>query len=330
MTRLSQSLRLAAAACAAALTFTGVAAPIARAEPGGIVTSTTVTDRMRDITVHSPSMGRDIPLTVLTPKDTSKPAPVLYLLNGAGGGEDAATWQRNTDVVKFFADKNVYVVIPMQGAFSYYTDWIKTDEKLGVNKWGTFLADELPPVIDGAFPTTGKNAIAGISSSATSVLNLAIANKGLYQAVGSYSGCASTSSEHGTLFIRIVVETRGGGDVRNMWGELRGPLWKKNDPIVNAEGLRGVSLYLSAATGLPGEHDNLAEVPDIGTLGDRIVTGGIIEAATRVCTEQLATRLQRLGIPATVDRPVGGTHSWPYWQDQLHKSWPQLRSAIGA
>ncbi|WP_265743571.1 alpha/beta hydrolase [Gordonia liuliyuniae] len=324
------ALRFVIGVTAAALALSGLTAGIVHASPGRLVSSTTVADQMRDITVHSPSMGRDIPLTVLTPKDTSKPAPVLYLLNGAGGGEDSATWQRNTDIVKFFADKNVYVVIPMQGAFSYYTDWVKTDEKLGVNKWATFLADELPPVIDGTYPTTGKNAIAGISSSATSVLNLAIANRGLYEAVGSYSGCASTSTEHGTLFIRIVVETRGGGNVRNMWGELRGPLWKQNDPIINAEGLRGVSLYLSAATGLPGAHDNLSEVPNVATLGDRIVTGGVIEAATRMCTEQLASRLQQLRIPATVDRPIGGTHSWPYWQDQLHKSWPQLSRAIGA
>lgn len=309
--------RLAAVVAAATLAAVGLAAPAVADTPQEV-----------DTTVYSAAMGRDIPLTILKPKDTSKPAPVLYLLNGAGGGEDAATWQRNTDVVKFFENKHVYVVIPMQGAFSYYTDWIKPDPKLGVNKWGTFLGTELPRAIDAEYNTSGKNAIAGISSSATSVLNLAIQNKGLYQAVGSYSGCASTSSEHGILFMRVVVETRGGGDVRNMWGELRGPLWKANDPVRNAAGLRGVSLYLSSATGLPGEHDNLGEVPDPAVLADRIAVGGAIEAATKFCTEQLASRLQQLNIPATVDRPVGGTHSWPYWQDQLHKSWPQLHRAI--
>ncbi|WP_026917493.1 alpha/beta hydrolase [Gordonia shandongensis] len=329
MKRSRPSRALAAVVASAALAVSSLTAPVASAAPG-VVSSTSTGPQQADITVHSAAMGRDIPLTILTPKDRSKPAPVLYLLNGAGGGEDKATWQRNTDVVKFFENKNVYVVIPMQGAFSYYTDWIKTDPKLGVNKWATFLADELPSAIDTTYNTTGSNAIAGISSSATSVLNLAIQNKGLYKAVGSYSGCASTSSEYGILFMRIVVETRGGGDVRNMWGELRGPLWKKNDPVIHAAGLRGTSLYLSAATGLPGEHDNLAEVPDPMVLGDRIVTGGVIEAATRLCTEQLAGKLARLGIPATVDRPIGGTHSWPYWQDQLHKSWPQIGRAIGA
>nr|WP_245556915.1 alpha/beta hydrolase family protein [Jongsikchunia kroppenstedtii] len=300
------------------------------AAPSGVTASSDVSPRESNIVVHSAAMDRNIPLTILKPKDQSRPAPVLYLLNGAGGGEDTATWQHNTDIVKFFANKQVYVVIPMQGAFTYYTDWIKPDKKLGVNKWSTFLGKELPAAINGTYKTTGVNAIAGISSSATSVLNLAIQHKGLYKAVGSYSGCASTSSEYGILYMRLVIEVRGGGDARNMWGQYGGPLWKQNDPVLRAGELRGMSLYLSAATGLPGEHDNLGVVPDPSTLADRMVVGGTIEAATRLCTEELASRLHQLNIPVTVDRPLGGTHSWPYWQDQLHKSWPQLGRAIGA
>ncbi|GAA3184792.1 hypothetical protein GCM10020255_080840 [Rhodococcus baikonurensis] len=73
------------------------------------------------------------------PADTSAPRPTLYLLNGAGGGEDSATWEGRTDVLDFFADKNVNVVTPLEGAFSYYTDWQKDDPVLGRNKWQTFL-----------------------------------------------------------------------------------------------------------------------------------------------------------------------------------------------
>lgn len=328
--KFSHRVRLAGVLSSAALLLTGLAAGPGLAAPAGVAASDDVSPRESNITVHSAAMDRNIPLTVLKPKDQSRPAPVLYLLNGAGGGEDTATWQRNTDIVKFFADKQVYVVIPMQGAFTYYTDWIKPDEKLGVNKWSTFLGKELPAAINSTYKTTGKNAIAGISSSATSVLNLAIQHKGLYKAVGSYSGCASTSSEYGILYIRLVVETRGGADARNMWGQYGGPMWKQNDPVLRAGELRGLSLYLSSATGLPGEHDNLSVVPNPATLADRMAVGGAIEAATRLCTQELAGRLQQLRIPATVDWPAGGTHSWPYWQDQLHKSWPQLGRAIGA
>ncbi|WYY09676.1 alpha/beta hydrolase family protein [Gordonia hydrophobica] len=295
-----------------------------------VVSSTPTGPQSADVVVHSASMNRDIPLSVLMPKDRSKPAGVLYLLNGAGGGEDSASWQVKTDIASFFANKNVYVITPMQGAFTYYTDWEKPDEKLGVNKWSTFLGKELPQVVDATYNTNGKNSIAGISSSATSVLNLAIEHRGLYKSVAGYSGCASTSTDMGILYIRMVVESRGGADPENMWGPYEGAGWKKHDPILNASKLRGVSLYLSAATGLPGKYDTSAYVPDPSVLADQIAVGGSIEAATRVCTEMLASKLSDLRIPATVDRPAAGSHSWRYWEDQLHKSWPQLARSIGA
>src|SRR5699024_11739893 len=103
------------------------------------------------ITVYSEAMGRDIAVQVLTPPDPSRPAPVLYLLNGVGGGEAAATWTHNTDLAQFTADKHVYVVTPREGAYSYYTDWRRPDPGLanlednnGANQWATFLTEELP------------------------------------------------------------------------------------------------------------------------------------------------------------------------------------------
>nr|WP_226995865.1 alpha/beta hydrolase family protein [Gordonia phthalatica] len=304
---------------------------VTSAAPGtSLVSSTSTGAQSADIVVHSASMNRNIPLSVLLPKNRDKPAGVLYLLNGAGGGEDSASWQAKTDIKKFFANKNVYVITPMQGAYTYYTDWVNADKKLGVNKWSTFLGKELPSVVDSTYKTNGKNSIAGISSSATSVLNLAIEHKGLYKSVGSYSGCASSSSDMGMMYIRMVVKSRGGADPENMWGPYEGGQWKEHDPIVNAAKLKGLSLYLSAATGVPGKYDTPAYTPDPDTLSDQIVVGGTIEAATRVCTEMLASKLADLHIPATVDRPAAGSHSWHYWQDQLHKSWPQLARSIGA
>lgn len=300
---------LATSACIALATTALLPAPADAAPDSALVSSTPTGPQSADIVVHSASMDRDIPLSVLLPKNRDASAPVLYLLNGAGGGEDTATWQIKTDAAKFFANKNVYVVTPMQGAFTYYTDWIKPDKKLGVNKWSTFLGKELPAVIDSTYPTTGKNAIAGISSWATSVLNLAIEHGNLYRAVAAYSGCASTSTDMGILYIRMVVESRGGAEPTNMWGPYSGPGWRANDPIVHASKLRGQSLYLSAATGFPGKYDTSKYVPDAAVLGDQIAVGGGIEAATRLCTEMLASKLADLHIPATVDRPAAGSHS---------------------
>ncbi|MCJ0906142.1 alpha/beta hydrolase family protein [Rhodococcus sp. ARC_M6] len=289
--------------------------------------------RTLTITVHSDAMNRDISLEVILPADTSSPRPTLYLLNGAGGGEDNATWEARTDVLSFFADKNVNVVTPMEGAFSYYTDWQKDDPVLGRNKWQTFLTQELPPAIDARFGTTGVNAIAAISMTATSVLNLAIAAPGLYLSVGAYSGCAETSTQPGQDYVRLVVGARGGADPTNMWGPFDGPGWRENDPVVNAEKLRGTDLYVSSGTGLPGPYENLAGPGidgNVGTLASQVAIGGVIEAAVDGCTHTLADRLNSLGIPATFDFRPTGTHSWGYWQDDLHNSWTMIARSIGA
>ncbi|MCZ0912013.1 alpha/beta hydrolase [Gordonia amicalis] len=281
------------------------------------------------IVVRSEAMNRTIPLTLIRPADESKPRGVLYLLNGAGGGEDGTTWMERTDIVEFTRDKNLYVVIPNIGRFSYYTDWQNPDAELGVQKWSTFLGEELPPVIDASFNTTGENAIGGISSSATSVLNLAIKYPDLYEAVGSYSGCAATSDPFGQFNVRLVVEARGGADPVNMWGPYDGPGWRENDPVVHADRLRGTKLYISNATGLPGPYDNLGYVKDPYELANQIGLGGVLEVGTLACTVGLLNRLRELDIPATVDLPPVGTHSWKYWQDQLHRSWSFYERAIG-
>ncbi|RVW03079.1 alpha/beta hydrolase [Rhodococcus xishaensis] len=288
-------------------------------------------NKMR-LVVRSESMGRDIPFEVIRPADTSKPAPTLYLLNGAGGGEDSASWQLRTDMATFFKDKQVNVITPMQGAFSYYTDWQRPEEALhGVNRWETFLTEELPPVIDSALGTTGVNALAGISTSGTSVFNLAIAKPGLYEAVGAYSGCASTMEPAGQTYIQIVIGARGDADVENMWGPIGSEDWIKHDPIINADKLRGTDIYLSSATGLPGPHDTLDSEGINGSiprLAERVIVGGIIEAATNECSLRMARRLADLQIPAVVDFKPAGTHSWGYWEDDLHNSWPMLAASM--
>ncbi|WP_414625829.1 alpha/beta hydrolase [Gordonia alkanivorans] len=285
--------------------------------------------RALDLTVHSTSMNRDVPIRILVAADRSVPRPTLYLLNGSGGGEGDAHWFAQTDIVEFAADKNVNIVVPMSGGYSYYTDWVKVDPVLGRNKWTTFLTQELPPVIDAKLNATGANAIAGISMAGTSVLALAEAAPELYRGVASYSGCAETTTRLGQLAVRAVVGGNG-GDITNIWGPLDAPGWRAHDPVVNAHRLRGKAIYVSSGTGMPGRHDHLANEAIDGDVVEyaRIVgVGGPLEAATYYCTQNLDKRLKQLRIPATIDYEPG-THSWPYWQDQLAKSWPMLERAL--
>ncbi|WP_174362064.1 alpha/beta hydrolase [Nocardia veterana] len=290
-------------------------------------------DRSIRLYVYSAAMNRTFPVDVQRPADASVPRPTLYLLNGAGGGEDDASWQKKTDIVNgFLADKNVNVVQPIGGKWSYYTDWLKDDPTLGRNKWKTFFTEELPPLIDGALGTNGVNAIAGLSTSGTSVLNLAIAKPGLYKSVAAYSGCAETSSPVGREAIKLTVNTWGGGDVRNMYGEDDNPAWQDNDPLLHAEALRGLNLYISSGNGLPGQWDTLNgpyTLPGAYGLGNQLVVGGVIEAATNYCSHNLQTKLNSLNIPATYNFRDSGTHSWGYWHDDFLDSWPLLARGLG-
>lgn len=314
--------------------------PAASAQSGArVVSETRGAGQLTNISVYSPSMQRNITLEVLHPTDTTRPAPTLYLLNGAGGGEDAANWLARTDAAQFFADKHVNVVIPTEGAFSYYTDWDKPDKGLakklhnnGRNMWETFLTDELPPVIDATFHTNGVDALAGISMAATSVLNLAIQAPRLYRSVAAYSGCAMTSDPIGRAMVTLVVSD-GGADVTNMWGHVGGPEWQAHDPYVNAARLPHIPMYISSGSGLPGKHDTLAD-PTLNNsqamLANQMAVGGILEAATNSCTAALADRTRQLGRTDIVyDFRPTGTHSWGYWQDELHRSWPMLASSLG-
>ncbi|MCX5044009.1 esterase family protein [Aldersonia sp. NBC_00410] len=309
------------------------AVPSVTSANGSKIVSIKVVDPRRlTVTVHSTAMNRDIPVTVLRAADTSTPAPTLYLLNGAGGGEDSASWAVKSDYVEFFKDKHVNVVTPLAGKFSYYTDWLQPDKKLGVNKWTEFLTKELPPLMDGGFNGNGVNSIAGISTSGTSVFNLAIAAPGLYKGIGAYSGCAQTAEPLGQQYVQITVNVWGGGNVTNMWGPLDNPLWRANDPTLRAEELRGLEIFVSNGTGLPGPHDTLGDPlikGQAGTLANQMLVGGVIEAATNQCTHVLADRLHQLNIPATFDFRPTGTHSWGYWEDDLHNSWPVLAHSMG-
>ena len=49
-----------------------------------------------------------------------------------------------TDIQGFFADKNVNVVSPLGGTFSWFTDWVGDGSK----QYQTYMTKELPPLIN--------------------------------------------------------------------------------------------------------------------------------------------------------------------------------------
>jgi S-formylglutathione hydrolase FrmB len=332
--------RLVAAVAVAGLALTAAPAITASAEPtldkvvaapdgSHLVSLTRGEGREATAQVYSAAMDKNIDLKLLiAPGD--EPRPTVYVLDGVGGAGEENGLLSWGDAASFYKTKDVNVVATLGGDSSYYTDWQRDDPKLGRNQWGTFLTEELPPIVDSALNTTGKNAIVGVSMSATSVLSLAIREPDLYEGVAAFSGCAQTSDPLGRAYVHITVSDFGGNPV-NMWGEPDDPDWQANDPYIHAAGLRGTALYIASASGLPGQYDHLEARNvdgEVSQLIAQLTVGGVIEAATNQCTHNLRDRLNSLGIPATYNFKSQGTHSWDYWRDDVRDSWPVLYESI--
>ncbi|AKE40996.1 Surface layer protein A [Corynebacterium kutscheri] len=295
--------------------------------------------RVEEVTAYSPSMEREIPLVLIK---ASKPhRPTIYLMNGAGGGEQAVNWIERTDAMEFYTERDVNVVIPMRGAFSYYTDWItepQGNEYLkGKQYWETFLSKELPEPIEDYLKANGQRGIIGMSMSATSSILIAEHNPGFYNAVGSFSGCVATARPLPRLYVNSVLKGDG-VTPEQMWGTPDSEVSKYNDGIINAEGLRGSEIYVANASGLISQEEmfNKLYQEEGETISQTLITssvlaveGGVIEAASNACTHHFKTKLDKLGIPADFNFRPTGIHTWTYWERDLRASWPTFARAFG-
>jgi S-formylglutathione hydrolase FrmB len=323
----------AALACAPAAVATG--APIDSGSAGGeplvvpdapddaeITSFTTVSSTQSTVFVYSPAMKRDIPVQVLHPK-SSESRPSYYLLDGVDADPHQSTWLEKTDIAQFFAKKNVNVVLPVGGAASYYTDWKSVDPVLGVNAWETFLTKELPPIIEAKFHGNGAKVVGGLSMGGHAALNLITRHPDLYRGVAAFSSCPNSLDSNAQQSVRATIASRG-GNATNMWGPDNDPDWAQHDPVTNADELRGKTVYLSVGNGQLRPSDMVTTSALLDS-----ATGIGLELLTLSCTRLYQAHLDSIGIPATFVYRNVGTHSWPYWQDDLHASWPTLAKALG-
>lgn len=102
------------------------------------------------------------------------------------------------------------------------------------------------------------------------------------------------------------------------------PAWLRMDPFVFAPQLRGVPMYISAATGAPAEYDHPTSAMGAVDTFDAMW----IESLAMVGTRALQARLTALNIPAVYDFPLAGTHSWKYWEAELWKARPYILTAL--
>ncbi|MEU0540081.1 alpha/beta hydrolase family protein [Nocardia sp. NPDC005978] len=304
----------------------GLLSPVAISPPAANAAQVVRVDELNStrsaLFIDSPAMGRVIQVQVLHPAGGGSRGS-YYLLDGLDPGATQSTWTQATDAEPFFRGKNVNVVLPMGGQASYYTDWISDDPRFGRYRWETFLTQELPPIVDDYFSGNGVNAIGGLSMGGNAAFTLAVRHPEMYTAVAGYSACPDTTIAQGATMFSIANR---GGNPLNMWGPPGDPAWAEHNPALLAERLRGKTIFLSTGTGIPGPHE-LEIKPQ---LPENLFFGGPIEVGVNACVSAFASRLAQLNIPARVDYSPVGTHSWSYWQDTLHASWPTIGGALGA
>ncbi len=316
------------------LTATSLSVAPAHAEPavapgsGASITGIEqVNDRWVKISVFSPSMNKVVVNDVY--KAPKANAPTLYLLPGIDGGDNldpgtyfapgSKSWFGMTDIQGFFGNKNVNVVSPLGGQFSWFTDWIGDGSK----QYQTYMTKELPPLINKELKTNGRNAVGGLSSTGGTAIDYAVQAPGLYKAVGSYSGFPAPSDPDAAGQVSLTL-SGGGASAEAMWGPLGGPLWVQHDPSKNVTKLKGVGVYAAASAGAQGDVDRLAP-------GTANFTGGLIEGIVLTNTQKFADAAAAAGVPITfVVRPEG-SHTWGLFESEMQESWNTvIGPALGA
>jgi S-formylglutathione hydrolase FrmB len=311
------ALALIAATTVIAPPSTAFAEPAA--VPGGayITGIEPVNDRWEKVSVFSPSMNKVVVNDVY--KSPKSGAPTFYLLPGIDGGDNldpgvffepgSKSWFGMTDIQGFFANKNVNVVSPLGGQFSWFTDWVADGSK----QYQTYMTKELPPLINKELKTNGRNAVGGLSSTGGTAIDYAVQAPGLYKAVGSYSGFPAPSDPDAAQQVSLTLGG-GGASAEAMWGPLGGPLWIAHDPSKNVTKLKGVGVYAAASGGAQGDVDRLAP-------GTANFTGGLIEGIVLANTQKFADAAAAAGVPINfVIRPEG-SHTWGLFESEMQESW---------
>lgn len=156
-----------------------------------LIFSSSVVDaaNVATFTVYSQVMQKDVPNTIILPKDyraEGVPLPVLYALHGAT--DDHTFWPTMVPKIQALVDQyGIIVVCPDGAKTSWYID-SPIDPKF---QYETYVSQELVSYVDNNFNTQSdkaSRAIMGLSMGGFGAFYLAIRNSNVYSAAISTSG----------------------------------------------------------------------------------------------------------------------------------------------
>jgi S-formylglutathione hydrolase FrmB len=280
-----------------------------------IVDTVQLGSRTVDLTLESPAVGSAVAVRLLLPTryavEPTQTWPVFYLFHGCCATNES--WTEETDIGELTKDAGVIVAMPFAGLAGFYSDWVTGP------RWETFHTVELPAVLASSYRASDRAAVAGLSMGGLGALAYAARHPGRYAAAASFSGVVHTRLSSGVESgYQNLVESQG-EDPNALWGDPKtnADVWAAHNPYDLASKLSGVPLFISCGNGLPGPLDPPNRPPD----GN--------ENAINEQNKAIVKRLAELGVEAQVDLYGPGTHTWPYWERELHRAWPMFAQALG-
>ncbi|WP_113692130.1 alpha/beta hydrolase [Amycolatopsis albispora] len=295
--------------------------PPAVAAPGRAVVleERLVGDRMLELLVRSPALGADVGVRLLLPEDygsnPGKRWPTLYLLHGCcSAAEGHVEWTTYSDVEDYTEDLDALIVMPEAGDVGFYSDWLSGPA------WETFHLTELRRLLEHRYRSGHVRTVAGLSMGGFGALSYAGRHPGMFRAAASYSGVVHTTlgGEPGARGLMELIAGFG-EDPLKLWGDPveQARIWAAHNPYDLARRLRGTAVFIASGNGEPGPLD------PPGTAADPLEE---VLGAEAVAT---ADRLREVGVSVTTCLYGPGTHTWPYWERELHRSLPMLAKAMG-
>jgi S-formylglutathione hydrolase FrmB len=316
---------------AASLTVSAVLAPsspaaaeaVSFADTGAVhvIAAQQLDDRLWDLSVQTPALGRAVRVRILLPTgyaDGGARYPVLYLFHGTSGGAD--DWTTQGDAEATTAGRPLIVVMPDAGldddGGGWFANWVNTTTKLGPSQWETFHVDQLIPWVDANLRTISNRAgraIAGLSQGGFGAMSYAARHPDTFAIAASFSGAPEIDRDLivipvSTAIVEAITVGLDGVPYGSIFGDrLTHEInWQGHDPASLLTNLRGTAVYMWTATGLPGQYDAGLD-PSATT----------IEAITHASTQLFHQHLEQAGIASYYDDYVFGTHTFPYWADDL-------------
>lgn len=285
-----------------------------------VVAEQQVAPRQLDLTVASPALGTTAKVRLLTPdgwqQGDRRHWPTLWLLHGCCG--DYTSWTALTDVASLPRLRRVLVVMPEAGDAGFYSDWYD-DGAGGTPGWETFHLTELRRILETSYGAGQDRTVAGLSMGGFGALSYAARHPGMFRAAASFSGVDDPLYQPGGPDNVLSIVKDEGDDPYALWGDpvADRAVWAAHDPYDLAPRLLGLPVFLSCGNGQAGPYD-----PPGAT--------SAFETLFLAENQHLAGRLAALGDRRLVTDFYGdGTHSWPYWQRELHRALPMLLNAMG-